>query len=86
MIIDNNNCMNIVYTCDNNFVWIMGISMISLFENNRECNNIHVYLLGDGISEDNRQTLSDIASKYYRTFTLINVPDLNIPEKLSSAR
>lgn len=78
--------MNIVYTCDNNFVWIMGISMISLFENNRECNNIHVYLLGDGISEDNRQTLSDIASKYYRTFTLINVPDLNIPEKLSSTR
>ena len=60
--------------------------MISLFENNRECDNIHVYLLGDSISEENRHTLSDIASKYQRAFTLINVPDLNIPEKLSSAR
>lgn len=78
--------MNIIYTCDNNFVWIMGISMISLFENNRECDTIHVYLLGDGISEDNRLSLSEIASKYQRSFTLINVPDLNIPEKLSSAR
>lgn len=78
--------MNIFYTCDNNFVWIMGISMISLFENNRKCDNIHVYLLGDGISEENRQTLDDIASNYQRSFTLINVPDLNIPEKLSSAR
>ncbi len=78
--------MNIIYTCDNNFVWIMGISMISLFENNRECDTIHVYLLGDGISEDNRLSLSEIASKYQRSFTLINVPDLNIPEKLSSNR
>ena len=60
--------------------------MISLFENNRECDTIHVYLLGDGISEDNRLSLSEIASKYQRSFTLINVPDLNIPEKLSSAR
>ena len=78
--------MNIIYTCDNNFVWIMGISMISLFDNNKNCEDIHVYLLGDGISEENRQTLAGIASKYHRSFTLINVPDLNIPEKLSSAR
>lgn len=78
--------MNIVYTCDNNFVWIMGISMISLFENNKECDDIHVYLLGDGITDDNRLSLSDIATKYHRSFTLIKVPDLNIPEKLSSTR
>lgn len=78
--------MDIIYTCDNNFVWIMGISMISLFDNNRNCDDIHVYLLGDDISEDNRQSLTDIALMYHRSFTLINVPDLNIPEKLSSAR
>lgn len=60
--------------------------MISLFENNRKSEVIHVYLLGDGISEENRQTLANIASKYQRSFTLINVPDLNIPDKLSSSR
>ena len=60
--------------------------MISLFENNKECDDIHVYLLGDGITDDNRLSLSDIATKYHRSFTLITVPDLNIPEKLSSTR
>ena len=25
-----------MYTCDNNYVWLMGISTISLFENNKE--------------------------------------------------
>ena len=78
--------MNIIYTCDNNFVWIMGVSMISLFENNKSSEEIHVYLLGDGISEDNERILGEIASKYHRRFTLINVPDLHIPEKLSSTR
>lgn len=78
--------MNIIYTCDNNFVWIMGISMISLFENNRDCENIDVFLLGDHISDDSLTTLTEITNKYHRNFHLINVPDLNIPQQLSSAR
>lgn len=78
--------MNIIYTCDNNFVWIMGVSMISLFENNKSCEEIRVYLLGDSISEDNERTLDSIARRYQREFILINVPDLNIPERLSSNR
>ena len=64
----------------------MGISMISLFENNKDCKDINVYLLGDHVSEDSKKTLDSIALKYQRHFTLIDVPDLNIPEKLSSAR
>lgn len=78
--------MNVIYTCDNNFVWIMGISMISLFENNKESEDIDVYLLGDNISEENRLQLNEIAAKFQRRFFLLNVPDLKIPEKLSSVR
>ena len=78
--------MNIIYTCDNNFVWIMGISMISLFDTNKNCEELNVYLLGDHISDESMRTLENIALKYQRRFTLIDVPDLNIPEKLSSNR
>ncbi len=60
--------------------------MISLFENNKDCKDINVYLLGDHVSEDSKKTLDSIALKYQRHFILIDVPDLNIPEKLSSAR
>lgn len=64
----------------------MGISMISLFENNKECKDINVYLLGDHVSENSKNILDSIALKYQRHFALIDVPDLNIPEKLSSNR
>ena len=64
----------------------MGISMISLFENNKECEDINVYLLGDHISKESQNSLESIALEYQRHFTLIDVPDLNIPEKLSSNR
>ena len=56
--------MNILYTCDNNYVWIMGISMISLFENNKTIEDLNVYLLGDRISEENKEILQDIALRY----------------------
>lgn len=78
--------MYVAYTCDNNFVWIMGISMISLFENNKGIDDLNVYLLGDNVSEDNKHILKEIASKYDRTCTIVDVPDLKIPESLTSKR
>ena len=78
--------MNVVYTCDNNFVWIMGISMISLFENNKDIENLKVWLLGDNVSPENKQILKQLAVKYDREFTLVDVPDLHIPENMTSER
>lgn len=78
--------MTVVYTCDNNFVWIMGVSMISLFENNRDMANLDVYLLGDNVSEDNIRILQDLAKPYDREVVVINVPCLNIPESLVQGR
>lgn len=41
--------MNILYTCDDNYVMAMGISVISLFENNQNINEMTVYLLGEKV-------------------------------------
>lgn len=78
--------MTVVYTCDNSFVWIMGISMISLFENNKDMVNLNVYLLGDCVREENKTILTNIAAKYKRDCYFVDVPNLNIPEKLISNR
>lgn len=78
--------MTVVYTCDNNFVWIMGISMISLFENNRDLKYLNVFLLGDHVSDENKTILSSIAEKYDRCCNFVDVPDLNIPKSLTSNR
>jgi len=78
--------MVIFYTCDDNFVWLAGISIISICETNRELEQIDFYLLGDNISETNKQKMEDIVRPYERSFTLINVPILDVPDELTSIR
>lgn len=78
--------MNIIYTCDNNYVWLMSISMISLFENNRAASTIEIYLLGDGISCENAAMISEVAIGYGREVHIIDTSELSIPEALCSER
>jgi lipopolysaccharide biosynthesis glycosyltransferase len=78
--------MNIIYTCDNNFIWIAGISMISLFKTNKRIEILNVYLLGDNVSNENKTILKQIADNYGRKFQAIDVPPLNIPNLLCSQR
>lgn len=78
--------MNIMYTCDDNYVWLMGISAVSLFEMNKDCDEINVYLLGNNISSENKDKLSQISKQYKRNIEVIEVPDLNIPESMCDKR
>lgn len=78
--------MKVMYTCDNNYVWLMGISTISLFENNKHMDDLKVYLLGENISQENKDELKKIGDKYGRDVEVIDVPKLNIPPSLISAR
>ena len=78
--------MNVMYTCDNNYIWLAGISMISLFENNRHMRDLSVFLLGENISGDNKEVLNEIACRYDRKITVINVPQIEIPSSLVSSR
>ena len=78
--------MKVMYTCDNNYVWLMGISTISLIENNKGTDDLKVYLLGDEISKENKEELKKIGDKYNREVEVIDVPKLNIPSSLVSVR
>lgn len=78
--------MNVMYASDDNYAWLMGISMISLFENNKESKEINVYLFGDKISQENEKKLYGIAEKYNRKLEIIDVNDLKLPEKLYTTR
>lgn len=78
--------MNIMYTCDNNYVWLMAISTISLFENNKEMDDLSVYLIGESISQNNRDELKKIGEQYGRLIEIIDTPELKIPDSLISLR
>lgn len=55
----------------------MGISMISLFENNRECEEITVYIIDNNINSENKAKLLSVGEKYERSVKLVPMPDLN---------
>lgn len=59
--------MNIVCATDDNYVQHCGVMLTSLFENNKE-EEIHVYLLTEGLSDGNRQSLKNVADVYNKHF------------------
>lgn len=73
---------HIVYASDDGFAEILGISMISLFENSKDMESIQVYILDTGITESNKNKLESICKTYNRTLP-IWIKAKNICEELS---
>lgn len=66
--------MNVMYQCDDKFAYIAGISILSLLENNRDVDDIHIYLVGDAISDVNKQKLFQTVNEYNREITILEKP------------
>lgn len=64
--------LNVVYSSDNNYAQHVGVSMLSLFENNKEFNCITIYLVEDNISVENKNKLVSISETYNRKIKFIN--------------
>ena len=61
------NVAHIVYASDDKFAEILGVSLISLYENSKDMDDIIVYVLDSGISSENRDKLLTICRDYKRT-------------------
>lgn len=70
-----NQSINIVYAANDGYAMLAGISIISLFENNRDVNDINVYILSDNIKDDNKDKLNEISRKYNRNITVIDISE-----------
>lgn len=64
--------MNIAYTSMDNYAPYLGISLLSFLENNKN-EDIHVYILSDGIGEKNCNILREIVESHGQHFHLIDV-------------
>ncbi|MCQ2049788.1 MAG: glycosyltransferase family 8 protein [Candidatus Saccharibacteria bacterium] len=68
--------MNVVYASDDNFAEILGVSMLSLFENNKESQTIVVYILDSGIKDENKLRLNQLASRYGGNLTFVSTDEV----------
>ena len=67
------NELNVVYCCSDLFAPVLGVSMASLFENNKEFEQINVYVFDENISENSRNKLIELSNKYSRKVIFIEV-------------
>lgn len=74
--------MYVVYHSSDSFAQVTAVSIASLFENNKEMQDIEVFLIEHGISEENKDKIQSLAKKYSRTISFIPMPDINKQQNL----
>lgn len=68
--------MNVMYLCDDNYVYIAAVSIISLLENNKDMESIHLFIVSEGISEENKNKLNQTVDIYKRDLTILEKPNI----------
>lgn len=67
--------MKIAYASDDNYAHYMGISILSLFNCNKAADSIDVFVLDNGIKDENKAKLQKIADDYGRRIILIPIDE-----------
>lgn len=69
--------MNIIYAANDAYAKYLGISMLSLFDNNQHLDEITVYVLAQNISSNNIHHLKSIADQYNRILYFIDIAEFD---------
>ena len=61
--------LNVLYQSDDNYAVFLGVSICSLLGNNRSAADIHIYIIDDSISRENKNKLTMMIHSYKREVT-----------------
>lgn len=68
--------MNILYTTNDQFVGKVGAGICSVFENNKDMEQIHIFIAGQEITKENCEKFQKLADNYQREITILELGDL----------
>lgn len=77
------NKLAVVYSTDKNYCMHLGISIVSLLENNTEFDDIEIYVIEREIGSNNKKILFNIVNKYNRKILFIKFSDVESRIKLN---
>lgn len=63
--------LQVLYQSDNNYAVFMGVSICSLLENNQDIENIVIYVIDDGINEENHRKIQGMVENYGRKIIFV---------------
>ena len=69
--------MNVAYSCMDNYAQHAGVSILSLLENNKDIDEICVYIIDNHISEENKDNLRQIVNDYGRKIVFVDLYELS---------
>lgn len=69
--------MNLVYHCTDNYAFITGTSIVTVFEHNKDMDEINVYIIEHGFKDETKEKYNRLAEKYGRKIIFIPMPDIN---------
>lgn len=78
--------INVLYSSDNGYISVVGISIISLLENNKDVEQITIYMIDCGISSESIELLVNIVNDYGRQIVfrkleeIIEIKKINAPK------
>lgn len=67
--------MNIVYIATDSYVSMLGISMFSLLENNKDIKQLNIYILSTDLSQESQIVLQEMADPYRHKLHFIQIGD-----------
>lgn len=56
--------LNVLYLTDNNYAVFAGVSITSMFKNNKSIEKFHVYIIDDDIANENKEKLLKLGEQY----------------------
>jgi len=65
--------LNIIYCSSESYIIVAATSIVSLFENNKDSENLTVYILSSDITENSISQLNELSEKYDREIIIKNV-------------
>ena len=68
--------VTILYSSSDSYAFLTGISILSLLENNKECQDLNIYIMDNAISAENKQKLLQVVNGYGRELTFVPMPDI----------
>lgn len=78
-----NSTINILYATNDNYSRHLAVSLYSLLENNSSFENINIYVLTLGLSDDNKEKLNSIVNIFNRNLFFINMDNIRNKFKMS---
>lgn len=75
-MLNQNSTMNVMYASDDNYAEIMGVSILSLLQSNKDVQKIRIYIIEDAISESNKNNLVNMIHEFGREVVFIKMPDI----------